>query len=64
MGTTDLFDAQIKDGVCKGTCAVIHKNELVYAGSITSVPEIKGSLVLLHADDFTKLAAHVNRSRH
>lgn len=59
-----LFNATICEGVVLGSCVMLLDDEIVYAGPIKGAPPTDGRLVLLHADDFTKLKTHVDKHRH
>jgi hypothetical protein len=62
MSRRSHFLASMHNGIVKGSCIVLQGSEIVYAGPIEGAPlnpPAEGKLVLLHADDFQSLRAHV-----
>lgn len=64
MDDRPTFDAAPCEGVCKGTVVMLLDNTIVYAGPIKGAPKSDGKTILLHAEDFERLRAHVEKRRH
>jgi hypothetical protein len=61
MGEREVFDATIHAAVATGSCVMIEESEIVYAGPIRLAPDASGKMLLLSADDFARLSAHLDR---
>jgi len=57
----ETFDASIHRAVAPGSCVMIEESEIVYAGPIRLAPDASGKMLLLSADDFALLSAHLDR---
>jgi hypothetical protein len=55
MRDNQATDASVHHAIAAGSCVMIERGEMVYAGPLVDMPEAEGRLILLHPEDFGRL---------